>query len=74
MVETREQREKELQEIWAADCIRLIRVYQVVIGTPHGQIPIPGISLSRMIDVILKKEFPLNIAAPGIPGLIGPSE
>ena len=60
MAETREDRHKELERIWAADCIRLVRIYQDVIGTPNGQIPIPGISPSRMIDVILKKEFPLT--------------
>jgi hypothetical protein len=58
MAETRDAREKELIEIGAADCIRLIRIYQVAIGTPNGQIPIPGIPQRRMIDVILKKEFP----------------
>jgi hypothetical protein len=61
MAETRNAREKELIEIGAADCIRLIRIYQAAIGTPNGQIPIPGIPQRRMIDVILKKEFP---AAP----------
>jgi hypothetical protein len=74
MVETREDREQELQRIWAADCIRLIRVYQDVIGTPHGQIAIPGISLSRMIEVILTKEFPLTTTSPSIPRLVGPRE
>ena len=58
MVETRVEREKKLIEIGAADYIRLIRIYQDVIGTPNGQIPIPGLSLNRMIEVILKKEFP----------------
>jgi len=58
MVETRNQRETELQALGATDCIRLIRIYQAVIGTPNGQIPIPGISHSRMIEVILKKEYP----------------
>ena len=62
---TREDREKELQAIWAADCIRLIRIYQKVIGTPHGQIPIPGISPSRMIEVILSKENP-PVTPPGV--------
>ena len=61
MTETRETREKELLALGAADCIRLIRVYQAAIGTPNGQIPIPGLPQRRMIDVILKKEFP---AAP----------
>jgi hypothetical protein len=64
MAETREDRKKELERIWAADCIRLVRIYQEVIGTPNGQIPIPGISPSRMIDVILKKEFPLTTTPP----------
>jgi hypothetical protein len=58
MLETRNLREKELQTLGTTDCIRLIRIYQAAIGTPNGQIPIPGISHSRMIDVILKKEFP----------------
>ena len=71
MVETREDREKELQRIGAVDCIKLVRVYQDVIGTPHGQIPIPGISLGRMIEVILKKEFPLTNTAPGSPRFAG---
>ena len=60
MAETREDREKELQSVWALDCIRLVRIYQDVIGTPNGQIPIPGIPPNRMIEVILKKEFPLT--------------
>jgi hypothetical protein len=64
MAETREDRKEELQRIWAADCIRLIRLYQDVIGTPHGQIPIPGISASRMIEAILKKEFRLTTTWP----------
>ena len=72
MAETREDREKELQSVWALDCIRLVRIYQAVIGTPNGQIPIPGISPSRMIEVILKKEFPLTAASPSIPAVIGP--
>jgi hypothetical protein len=58
MVETREDRNKELKRIEASDCIQLIRIYQNAIGTPHGQIPIPGIASSRMIEVILKREFP----------------
>jgi hypothetical protein len=64
MVETREDREQELLRLGAADCIRLVRIYQVVIGTPNGQIPIPGISTSRMIEVILKKEFPPSTPSP----------
>jgi hypothetical protein len=72
MAEGREDREQELQRIWVADCIRLIRVYQEAIGTPYGQIPIPGISPSRMIEVILNKEFPLTTASPGIPALFRP--
>ena len=72
MVEAREDREKELQRIGAADCIRLVRIYQDVIGTPNGQIPIPGIASSRMIDVILKKEFPLTTASPSIATFVGP--
>jgi hypothetical protein len=63
MLETRAERERNLQGIWATDCIRLVRIYQDVIGTPNGQIPIPGISPSRMIDVILNKEFPLVTAS-----------
>lgn len=58
MVETRADREKKLLEIGGADYIRLVRIYQEVIGTPNGQIPIPGLSPNRMIEVILKKEFP----------------
>ena len=58
MPTTRPDREKNLREIGSADVLQLIRIYQGAIGTPHGQIPIPGPSLSRMIDVILKKEFP----------------
>lgn len=58
MAETRDAREKELIQIGAADCIRLIRIYQGAIGTPNGQIAIPGIPQRRMIDAILKKEFP----------------
>jgi hypothetical protein len=72
MAETRVDRAKELERIWATDCIRLVRVYQDVIGTPHGQIPIPGILPSRMIEVILKKEFPVPIASPSIPSSIAP--
>lgn len=59
MSQTRETREKELIAIAAADCIQLIRIYQGAIGTPNGQIAIPGVSQRRMIDVILKKEFPM---------------
>jgi hypothetical protein len=58
MLPTREERESDLRVMAAADCIRLIRIYQAAIGTPEGQITIPGIGSSRMIDVILKKEFP----------------
>jgi hypothetical protein len=58
MPETRETREKELTAIGVVDCIRLIRIYQGTIGTPNGQIAIPGISQCRMIEAILKKEFP----------------
>jgi len=58
MAETRDLREKELIAIGSTDCVRLIRMYQGVIGTPNGQIPIPGIPQARMIDAILKKEFP----------------
>lgn len=62
MADTRDTREKELLAIAAADCIRLIRIYQVAIGTPNSQIAIPGPSQRRMIDAILKKEFPTPIA------------
>jgi len=72
MTETREDREQELQRMGAADCIRLVRVYQNVIGTPNGQIPIPGVPLSRMIEVILKKEFPLTTSSRGESGVVGP--
>jgi len=58
MAESRDSRETELIEIGAVDCIALIRIYQTAIGTPNGQIPIPGIPHRRMIDAILKKEFP----------------
>jgi hypothetical protein len=58
MASTRDEREKDLRAIAADDCIRLIRIYQTAIGTPLGQIPIPGIASLRMIDVILEKEFP----------------
>jgi hypothetical protein len=60
MAETREDRQQELQKVWTSDCIGLVRIYQNAIGTPKGQIPIPGISPSRMIEAILKKEFPLT--------------
>ena len=63
MVMTRGEREKDLCAIAAKDCIRLVRIYQDAIGTPHGQIPIPGIGHSRMIEVILKKEFPPRAAS-----------
>jgi len=58
MAPTRNEREKDLWTLSATDCIHLIRIYQAAIGTPQGQIPIPGIASSRMIDVILRKEFP----------------
>jgi hypothetical protein len=66
MAETRVEREKKLIEIGAADYIRLIRIYQDVIGTPNGQIPIPGLSTNRMIEVILRKEFPPATTSLGI--------
>ena len=72
MTETREDRDQELQRMGAADCIRLIRVYQNVIGTPNGQIPIPGIPLNRMIEVILRKEFPPTAALGSISSTIAP--
>jgi hypothetical protein len=72
MTETREDREQELQRMSAADCIRLVRVYQNVIGTPNGQIPIPGVPLSRMIEVILRKEFPLTAALSSNSSTIAP--
>jgi hypothetical protein len=72
MAETREDREKELQSVWALDCIRLVRIYQDVIGTPNGQIPIPGISPSRMIEMILKKEFPLTTTSRRVSASVGP--
>jgi hypothetical protein len=71
MAETREDREKELQRAWASDCIRLVRIYQDVIGTPYGQISIPGMSPSRMIDVILKKEFPLTTTSRSASNSVG---
>lgn len=63
MAKTRDEREKELWAIAAIDCIALVRIYQAAIGTPHGQIPIPGIAHSRMIGVILEKEC--KTGAPG---------
>jgi hypothetical protein len=63
MAHTRELREKELVAIGSTDCIRLIRIYQGVIGTPNGQISIPGVPQRRMIDAILKKEFPSPTAS-----------
>jgi hypothetical protein len=63
MAKTREEREKDLLSISTTDCIHLVRIYQDAIGTPQGQIPIPGIASSRMIDVILKKEFPPQSAS-----------
>jgi hypothetical protein len=63
MAGTRDEREKYLWSISATDCIHLIRIYQTAIGTPQGQIPIPGIANGRMIDVILKKEFPPQAAS-----------
>lgn len=72
MVGTREDREQELQRVWASDCIGLVRIYQDVIGTPKGQISIPGPSPSRMIEVILKKAFPLNTSPRSVAGVVGP--
>ena len=63
MSATRDTREQELTAIGAADCIRLIRLYQASIGTPNGQIAIPGVPQRRMIDAILKKEFPAPIGS-----------
>ena len=63
MAMIRDEREKDLWKLAAQDCIGLIRVYQNAIGTPHGQIPIPGIAQGQMIHVILKKEYPA-LAAP----------
>ena len=62
MIMTREEREKDLRSIAEKDCIGLIRIYQTAIGTPLGQIPIPGPLQNQMIQVILKKEFPLAVA------------
>jgi hypothetical protein len=64
MTETRADREQELQALWAKDCIQLVRIYQAVIGSPQGQIPIPGVPPGRMIEVILNKEFPLSTLPP----------
>lgn len=72
MAETREDREQELQKVWTSDCIRLVRIYQDAIGTPKGQIPIPGIPSSRMIEVILKKEFPPTTTPRSDSGVVGP--
>ena len=72
MAETREDRQQELQKVWTADCIQLVRIYQDAIGTPKGQIPIPGIPSSRMIEVILKKEFPLTTTSRSVSGVVGP--
>jgi hypothetical protein len=58
MIMTREERERDLRSLGEKDCIGLIRIYQTAIGTPHGQIPIPGLLHNQMIQVILKKEFP----------------
>jgi hypothetical protein len=63
--DTRDARENELMQIGAADCIRLIRIYQAAIGTPNGQIPIPGVPQRRMVETILKKEFPSPLASNG---------
>jgi hypothetical protein len=63
MATTRAEREQDLGIIATQDCIRLIRIYQAAIGTPNGQIPIPGIAQNRMIEVILKKEFPTLAAS-----------
>jgi hypothetical protein len=62
MAETRDARDKELTVLGATDCIRLIRIYQAAIGAPNGQISIPGLPQRRMIDAILKKEFPAPVA------------
>jgi hypothetical protein len=74
MAETREHREMDLQRLWLSDCIRLVRIYQEVIGTPNGQIPIPGVSPSRMIEVILKKEFPLTTTSRSVSDFVGPTQ
>ena len=63
MVENALDREQALIAMGGADCIGLIRIYQAAIGTPNGQIAIPGISQRRMIDAILAKEFPASSAA-----------
>jgi hypothetical protein len=72
MAATRGDREQELQTVWTSDCIRLVRIYQDAIGMPHGQVPIPGPSPSRMIDVILKKEFPPATPPRSGAGAAGP--
>ena len=72
MVGTREDRQQELQRVWASDCIGLVRIYQDAIGTPKGQISIPGPSPSRMIEVILKKEFPLITTPRSDTRVVGP--
>lgn len=74
MAETREHREMDLQRLWLSDCIRLVRIYQEVIGTPNGQIPIPGVSPSRMIEVILKKEFPFTTTSRSVSDFVGPTQ
>ena len=71
MAGTREDREQELQKVWTSDCIGLVRIYQAAIGTPQGQVSIPGPSPGRMIDVILKKEFPPAAAPRGVTGGVG---
>jgi hypothetical protein len=60
MAKARDEREQELRTIAVADYIRLVKIYQDAIGTPRGQIPIPGVLLGRMIEAILTKEFPLT--------------
>jgi len=72
MAGTREDRERELQKVWTSDCIGLVRIYQAAIGTPQGQVSIPGPSPSRMIDAILKKEFPPATSSRSVPGVVGP--
>ena len=57
MAKASENREQELQKMAVTDFIQLVRVYQNVIGTPNGQVPIPGIASTRMIEVILKRSF-----------------
>jgi hypothetical protein len=72
MAGTREDREQELQKVWTSDCIGLVRIYQAAIGTPQGQVSIPGPSPSRMIDAILKKEFPPAATPKSISGVAAP--